>query len=375
LVVAGTHGKTTTTSLAAWVYSRAGTDPSYLVGGVPRNLGRSFHLGAGERFVIEGDEYNAAYFDRGPKFLHYRPETLILTSVEYDHADLYPDFETLRRAYHKAARLLPPEGALIAWGDHPEVRAAARQARCPVTFYGFGEDNDLRPVGGADGIDERADGCRFRLVGPEGLSEVHLALPGRHNVLNSLAVWAVARRDGLAPEVIGGAFSTFLGARSRLEEMGTAGGVTVVHDFAHHPTAVAATLQALRKKYPGRRLVTLFEPRSLTAGRRIFHEPYRDAFQGADRVFLAPIFHAGRLSDDERLDREALARELGERGLAVTPCSTIGELFEASLAEARPGDVLVTMSSGAFDGLPRKLLEHLEERHEAEPETVGEVFG
>ncbi len=360
LVVAGTHGKTTTTSLATWVYSQTGRDPSYLIGGVPRNLGKSFELGTGNRFIIEGDEYNASYFDRGAKFLHYQPETLILTSVEYDHADLYPDFESLRRAFRKAVKLLPPEGALIAWGDHPEVRAAAREAACPVIFYGLEEGNDLRPIGGAAGIHEATDGCRFRLPGEEGPIEVHLGLSGHHNVLNSLAVWAAARRDGLEVEAVVRAFSSFEGARGRLEELGTVGGVTVVHDFAHHPTAVAATLKAIRGRYPGRRVAALFEPRSLSAGRNIFHPLYLEAFVHADRVFLAPVYHEGRLLADEVLDREALARELAERGLRVTPCASIDDLCNATLAEARPGDLLVTMSSGAFEGLPQRLLEGLE---------------
>ena len=373
LVVAGTHGKTTTTSLATWVYAQAGLDPSYLIGGVPRNLGRSFRLGAGDRFIIEGDEYNASYFDRGAKFLHYRPETLVLTSVEYDHTDLYPDFESLRRAFRKAVRLLPPQGSLIAWGDHPEVRAAAREAACPVTFYGLEEGNDLRPVGGAAGIREDVDGCRFRLQTEEGPFDVHLGLSGRHNVLNSLAVWAAARRDGLGGEAVAAAFSSFLGARGRLEELGTAGGVTVVHDFAHHPTAVAATLMALRGRYPGRPLTALFEPRSLSAGRRLFHSLYLEAFAYADRVFLAPIYHRGRLSPEEVLDREALAGELAQSGTRVTACASIDELCEEAVREAAPGDLLVTMSSGAFEGLPRRLLEGLGSAHGARPGLPDEV--
>lgn len=357
LVVAGTHGKTTTTALAAWVYTACGADPGYLIGGAPRDLPASFHDSAGERFIIEGDEYNAAYFDRGPKFLHYLPDTLILTSAEYDHADLYPDPETLWAAYSRLLRLLPPSGLVVACGDDPKVRELAAAAPCRVLFYGLDPANELHPEGSIEACPE---GSRFRVHEETGVTEILLPLAGSHNVSNALAVWAAARHDGLSAADVASALHRFHGVKRRLEELGTRSGVTVVDDFAHHPTAVEKTLIALRQRYPGRRLVVLFEPRSLTAGRNFFYEPYRDAFAHADRVLFAPIFHEGRLSAAERLDFGSLAEELTAAGIPATVGANTDDLFRRALDEAREGDVLATMSSGSFDGMPYRLYEGLE---------------
>jgi UDP-N-acetylmuramate: L-alanyl-gamma-D-glutamyl-meso-diaminopimelate ligase len=362
LVVAGTHGKTTTTAMAAWIYTDCGRDPGYLIGGVPRDLPGSFRDGAGERFIVEGDEYNAAYFDRGAKFLHYRPETLILTSAEYDHADLYPTPEALFEAFGRLVALLPADGLLVAYGDAPKVRELAREARCPVVFYGLEEGNDLRPLGPIEALPE---GSRLRVQDREaGEIEIVLPLAGSHNVANALGVWAAARRDGLPAADVAAAFARFHGVKRRLEELavgrGRFQGVTVVDDFAHHPTAVDKTLDALRQRYPGRRIVVLFEPRSLTAGRAFFFEPYRQAFAGADRVLFAPTFHAGRLAPEEKLDFGILAETLRADGVAADLCAGTDDLLQRALAEAREGDVLVTMSSGSFDGMPHRLAAALE---------------
>ncbi len=357
LVVAGTHGKTTTSSLAAWVWSDCGADPGFLVGGVPRDLGVSFARGSGERFIVEGDEYNAAYFDRGPKFLHYRPETVILTSVEYDHADLYPEPAKLVAAYEDLVRLLPPDGLLVACGDSPEVREVARRCRAKTVFYGLGDENEVRPAGP---VEAGPGATRFAVDDPEaGRVEIELALAGRHNLSNALAVWAVARRDGLPAEAVASAFARFGGVKRRMEELGTAGGVTVVDDFAHHPTAVAKTVEALRQRYPGRRLTLAFEPRSLTAGRQIFFDDYARAFAAANRVLFAPIFHAGRLGPEERLDLDRLADRLAETGVEAARAASIEALLDDLAAGARPGDVVVAMSSGEFGRLPHLLLERL----------------
>lgn len=358
LVVSGTHGKTTTTAMGAWVYTSCGADPGYLIGGAPRDLPASFHDGAGRRFVIEGDEYNAAYFDRGPKFLHYQPETLILTSVEYDHADLYPNPETLWDAYSQLLALLPRDGLLIACGDDPKIRALSAEAPCRVLFYGLEPANELHPVGG---IEAGPAGSRFRVQDAEaGEIEITLAMAGGHNVSNCLAVWAAARRDGLPAREVASALARFHGVKRRLEQLGTARGVTVVDDFAHHPTAVEKTLMALRQQYPGRRLVVLFEPRSLTSGRHFFYTPYRNAFANADRVLLAPTYHEGRLSPEERLDFPTLAGDLTAAGVPAQIAADTSELLHTAVTEARPGDVLVTMSSGSFDGMPHRLLEQLQ---------------
>ncbi len=355
LVVTGTHGKTTTTALAAWVYSRCGAAPGYLIGGAPHDLAGSFAAGGGDRFIVEGDEYNAAYFDRGAKFLHYMAETLIVTSVEYDHADLYPDPRALRQAYARVIAQLPPSGLLVACGDSPEVRQLARQAPCPVLLYGLDDANDLHPQGGFAAL---PGGCRFTVAGGAGAEPVTVELPlaGGHNVANALAVWAAARRDGLPAAAVAAAMGSFHGVKRRLEELGTVRGVTVVDDFAHHPTAVGKTLAALAQRYPGRRLVALFEPRSLTAGRALFFDAYRQAFAGADRVLFAPSYYSSRLRPEEQLDLGALTAALSAGGVPAETAASADALLAATLAASRPGDVVVTMSSGAFDGMPRRLL-------------------
>jgi UDP-N-acetylmuramate: L-alanyl-gamma-D-glutamyl-meso-diaminopimelate ligase len=366
LVVTGTHGKTTTTAMAAWVYSQCGADPGYLIGGAPRDLPGSFARGGGlpeqaqisrrgaaHRFIVEGDEYNAAYFDRGAKFLHYRPETLILTSVEYDHADLYASPEALREAYRQVIAQLPADGLLVACGDTPEVRDLARRAPCRTVLYGLEEGNELRPAS----LRALPDVSSFRVADAEAREvTIELPLAGGHNVANALAVWAAARRDGLEADRVAAALAGFHGVARRLEELGSRGGVTIVDDFAHHPTAVGKTLQALRQRYPGRRLVAIFEPRSLTAGRAMFFDAYRQAFAAADRVLFAPTFYSGRLSAEERLDFAALASQLAAGGVTALSFASVDELLAEAVAGSRPGDVLVTMSSGSFEGLPHRLL-------------------
>lgn len=358
LVVAGTHGKTTTSALAAWTWTACGRDPGFLIGGAPRDLEASFRRGSGPRFIVEGDEYNAAYFDRGAKFLHYLPETLILTSVEYDHADLYPSPETLVDAYRQLLRLLPPSGLAVGCGDSREVLELLREAPCRTLSYGLGEHNQVRPA--APPVFGPA-GSRFVIREDGSETEVTLPMWGEHNVSNALGVWAAARQDGIPAEDLAAAFSGFHGVKRRQEELGTVREVTVVDDFAHHPTAVRKTLEALRGRYPGRRLMVLFEPRSLTAGREFFFSSYVDAFALADAVWLAPLYHAKRLEAGERLDREALAVELGRRGVPVVVAEDNAGLIAAAVGAARPGDVVVTMSSGSFDGAPRRVLEALGE--------------
>jgi UDP-N-acetylmuramate: L-alanyl-gamma-D-glutamyl-meso-diaminopimelate ligase len=413
LVVTGTHGKTTTTAMAAWVYTQCGAEPGYLIGGAPCDLAGSFaggrgdlqgvpawpreaapadlqgepsgecrmstldvrrpawpreaapadwqgvHGGAARRFIVEGDEYNAAYFDRGAKFLHYRPETLILTSVEYDHADLYASPEALREAYRQVIAQLPADGLLVACGDTAEVRELARRAPCRTLLYGLAESNDVRPLGA---IESLPDLSRFRVADAGGGdATIELPLAGGHNVANALAVWAAARRDGLPAAAVAAALARFHGVKRRLEELGGSRGIVVVDDFAHHPTAVGKTLAALRQRYPGRRLVAIFEPRSLTAGRRMFFDAYRQAFAGADRVLFAPTFHSGRLGPEERLDFASLATALTAGGIAADRCADLDGLLARAIAESRQGDVLVAMSSGSFEDLPRRLLAALAE--------------
>jgi UDP-N-acetylmuramate: L-alanyl-gamma-D-glutamyl-meso-diaminopimelate ligase len=357
LVIAGSHGKTTTSSLAAWVWERCGEDPGYLIGGWPIGLPSSFRLGSGKRFIIEGDEYNAAYFDRGPKFLHYRPQTLILTSVEYDHADLYPSHEALLARYSELIALLPPEGLLVACWDDPELRRLAAVAPCRVVSYGRHREADVRVA------DIRTDskGMDLELM-LEGDREVlRLRLFGEHNASNAAAVWAAAQGDGLVRDQVRESMALFAGVRRRLELLGEASGVAVVDDFAHHPTEVRRSLEGLRARFMNRRLVVLFEPRSLTAGRALFHDAYREAFSLADHLILAPIFHAARLDAELRLDLERLAHELEAAGVAAEVAASNDAVLARARALLRPGDVLVTMSSGSFDGMPRRIFESLRE--------------
>ncbi len=358
LVVAGTHGKTTTSSMAAWVYSELGFEPGYLIGGVPADLPSSFAQGRGERFVIEGDEYNAAYFDRGPKFLHYKAETLILTSAEYDHADLYPDHAALLAAYRSVIERLPSGGRLIACGDSPEVRALCDAASCAVTRFGFEPDNDVV----VEALCAGREGARFRLRDKQkDWVELPLGVWGAHNGLNATAVWLAAREDVGASEPVVAALARFHGVKRRLEELGRPGDVVVVDDFAHHPTEVRASIGGLRERYPDRPICVVLEPRSLTAGRELFFQDWVVSLSPADRVVLAPVFHAERLGS-EGLDPSALARALRERGVAATACEGNDEVLETALLEAKPGDVIATMSSGSFDGMPRRLLAALSDR-------------
>jgi UDP-N-acetylmuramate: L-alanyl-gamma-D-glutamyl-meso-diaminopimelate ligase len=260
----------------------------------------------------------------------------------------------LWEAYAKLIALLPEDGFLVACGDTPKVRELAAKARCRVLFYGLEPDNDLHPLGEIEALPEAS---RFRVHDAEaGEVVIDLPLAGGHNVSNALAVWAAARRDGIPATDVAAAFARFHGVKRRLEELGTARGVTVVDDFAHHPTAVEKTLTALRQRYPGQKVIALFEPRSLTAGRHFFFEPYREAFAGADRVLFAPIFHNGRLAPEERLDFGALAQALTAAGVPAEVCADNAGLLRQALEEAGDGSVLVTMSSGSFEGMPQKLM-------------------
>ncbi len=366
LVVAGSHGKTTTTAMAAWVYSRAGSNPGYLIGGAPIGLPSGFALGGGPRFAIEGDEYNASYFDRGPKFWHYRPETVILTSLEHDHVDLYPDFEGLERAFLGLVERLPGSGLLIACADYPTVERLLPASPCRVVTYGAGAggpESGGPESGGAGAADVRLagriesgeHGISFELEEAGERQRIELGVWGEHNALNAMAVWAAARADGLERDAVLEALATFRGVRRRLEVVGEMEGVVVIDDFAHHASEVAASLAALRQRFPGRRLVALFEPRSLSAGRRQFAVDLAAALATADRVFLAPVFHRERLGK-EGVDPKKMAADIEQQGADATACASNDELAEKALAEAKAGDVIVTMSSGSFDDMPRRLV-------------------
>lgn len=353
LVVTGCHGKTTTTAMAAHLWNAAGLEPGFLIGGSALDFPRPWRRSGGEWFIIEGDEYDSAFFDKVPKFMHYRPHTVILTSVEFDHADIYPDLRAVTAAFAALAKIIPPDGRLIANGDDPLARQVAREAVCGVEFYGQGVDNDWRLTG----FTPEGWGSSFELSGPEGFyARLSLPRPGVYNALNAAAAAAAfigAGGDGRWPAQ---AFRTFKGIRRRQEFMGVFGGVELVDDFAHHPTAVAATLKAVKEARPGRRVLAAFEPRSNTSRRAVFQEDYAAALAGADRVFLRRTPDPQKAPEGDRLDIDRLAAELGSKARVFGDGLSLGR---ALADEARPGDLAVVMSNGDFEGLTRFLRENL----------------
>jgi UDP-N-acetylmuramate: L-alanyl-gamma-D-glutamyl-meso-diaminopimelate ligase len=366
VVVAGTHGKTTTTSLLATLLIEAGQDPSVLVGGVADNLGGPFREGSGRHFVVEGDEYDTAFFDKSPKFLHYHPRTLLLTSVEFDHADIYRDLEAVKDAFRALVRGMPADGAIVAALDDPNVCDVLGEARCRVTGYGIGEaEHGWRAVD----LEAGPQGTSFRVLRDETeLVRARLPLYGRHNVANALGAIAAAHALGVAPTRAAEALSAFRGVRRRQEERGTARGVTVLDDFAHHPTAVRETLAAMRARYPGRRLIAVLEPRSNTSRRALFQRDFVEALAGADQIVVAivprePIYSAtGAVT--EFLDAERIAADLRARGREAAALDGVGAIVDHLAARCAPGDVVLVMSNGDFGGLWGKLLERLQRPEE-----------
>ncbi len=365
VVVAGTHGKTTTTALTAWLLASAGRDPGFLVGGEPANFPGPAGLGSGPAFVVEGDEYSTSYADTGPKFLHSAPRTFVLTSVEFDHADLYADLAAVKAAFAKGVAIVPEDGLVVACADDANVRDVLETARAKVVTYSLeSEAADLF----ARNARETEEGIFFECVRAgrplfHGSPPLFLPLSGKHNVLNALAAVGVALSLSLSFEEISRGLSSFRGVARRMEVKGTARGVTVVDDFAHHPTAVATTLAGAKKRFPGRRVWAAFEPRSMTASRADFFEPYAAALAAADAVALAAPYHAARLSrpgGPGALDSAALVARLGGAGIPAVTGANPDALLEALLPELREGDVVLAMSSGAFGGFCGKLLDALD---------------
>ena len=359
IVVAGTHGKTTTTSLAGWVLTYGGADPSVLVGGIARNLGpegSSYRLGGGRDFVIEGDEYDSAFFDKTAKFLKYLPDIAVVNNVEFDHADIYRDLAAVSLAFERLVRLVPRRGLLLVGSDNPGSAALARAAVSRVQTFGLGEGagwqaHDLEPRASSTHFKVRRDGAPFGVF--------DLTLAGEHNVRNALAAIAIAVEVGISAPRIAEALRQFEGVRRRLEIVGRAGGVTVLDDFAHHPTAVAATLAAVRSSYPTSRLWAIFEPRSASSCRRIFQDDFARAFGEADETIIAPVFRA-TLPEAERLSVDALVADLQRTGRAARHAGSLDEIVDTVAREHRPGDVVVVMSNGGFGGIHGRLLKALE---------------
>lgn len=359
IVVAGTHGKTTTTAMLAWIFHVAGRRPDFLVGGLAENFGKGYGLGGGEEFILEGDEYDSAFFDKGPKFLHYRPDLLIITSLEFDHADIYADLAAIELQFRRLVNLVPRRGCIVAWGESLAVGACVAKAFCPVETYGLSVECDW--IAGDVEVVEGETHFRIARRGGEE-ARVRSPLAGRHNILNALAAIAIARRSGISRASIEEALATFQGVRRRLEFKGQAAGVIVVDDFAHHPTAIATTIDAARSRWPGRRLWAAFEPRSNTMRRKVFESELAGALTFADGVMLGPVNRPQLLADSERLSPERVAESLRRAGKLAAACSSAGEVVERLAADARPGDIVLVMSNGSFDGLCEKLLERLRAR-------------
>jgi len=358
MVVSGTHGKTTTSSMLASTLHRSGRDPSFLIGGAPMDFDGPFRLGDGEEFVIEGDEYDTAFFDKGPKFMHYRPDTVLLGTVEFDHGDIYEDLDQVKTAFRRLINLIPRRGLLVCHEDSEVVRELVGHAFCRVQGYGL-EHGTWR----AAEVEETDGGVRFRVL-REGSSfiELQLGVSGVHNVLNALSVVAAASDRGLGPDAIRAGLEGFGGVRRRLENRGEFDGVLVLDDFAHHPTAISNTLQAVRRRYPRRRLWVVVEPRSWSMRRNIFQERLALSFDDADRAIIAGVFAPDALPDDERLDPHRLVAELSARGKRADYVAEVDEIANLLLEEAEAGDVIVVMSNGGFDGLIDRLVSRLQAR-------------
>jgi len=355
LVVAGTHGKTTTSTLLAYLLRQAGMDAGFFIGGIPLNFDRSSRLGSeGLPFVVEGDEYDSAFFEKEPKFWSYHPSAAILTSIEYDHIDIYPDAEAYVAAFRQFVELIPRDGWLFAWAGDPLVRDVASSAHCTVRFYALDGDDcgDIQPMW----LGMPAPGGTMDLFGGGALcGRATLPLRGRYNARNTVAALAMASEAAGAPlDKLIDALPGFRGTKRRQELVGISNGVEVYDDFAHHPTAVKETLTGFRDRAQGR-LIAVFEPRSATASRRLHQDAYPDAFAAADVCILAPVGRSG-IPTEEKLDTKAIAEAISGRGGQAKACESVNEAVEAAAAEAQPGDTIVVMSNGRFGDAPDRIL-------------------
>jgi UDP-N-acetylmuramate: L-alanyl-gamma-D-glutamyl-meso-diaminopimelate ligase len=363
LAVAGTHGKTTTTSLLAWALESAGLNPSFLIGGIAENFGTSYRLTDSPYFVIEADEYDTAYFDKGPKMWHYLPDTAIVNNIEFDHADIYRDEEAYRFAFARFINLIPKNGTLVAGWDSPIVRDLAPKSLAPVESFGYG-DGSTASAGPAHwharDVDFSESGTSFTAFrGDTEWGRIDTPLAGAFNVRNVLAVIAAgesvkADRDGVRQGL-----KTFTSVKRRMEVRGEVRGVAVIDDFAHHPTAVRETIEAIRQKYAGRRIVAVFEPRSYTAQRREFQNDYVRAFGGADEVILASLFHPERYSRGTALDLSEMISELETRGKTASHLKDADAIVADLAPRLKARDVVLVMSNGGFGGIHQKLLDAL----------------
>lgn len=359
LVVTGTHGKTTCTSLLAWTLEASGRDPSFFVGGIPRNFARPVKSGEGREVVVEGDEYDSAFFDKRPKFLHYSPDLMIVTSIEYDHADIYPDLEAIEKAFASAHRLIPRRGVVVANGDDPAVRRAFKQDFCSIEWFGLGKE----ALWQVRDVEPRGEGIAFSLSHEgQAMGPLYLPMIGEHNALNGAAVYVACRWLGLSHEEISRGFETFRGVHRRIEKMGVFRRVTIYDDFAHHPTSVAKTLASIAAHHPRHPIWAVFEPRSNTMRRNCFQGELARAFQTASEVIIGPVYGEARIDPFQRLDPNKLCRDIqrecSARARHIRNVDAIASFLSNHL---QGGEIIVVMSSGGFDGLTDKLIRRLEE--------------
>jgi UDP-N-acetylmuramate: L-alanyl-gamma-D-glutamyl-meso-diaminopimelate ligase len=358
LMVAGTHGKTTTTSMIARVLDTAGRDPAMMVGGVAKDFGSNYRLGNGGDFVIEGDEYDTAFFDKGPKFLHYRATAAIITAVEFDHADIYRDLAHVKSSFLALATQLDNGQVLVVSGDSPHALTATLTTRAKRLTFGLTAGTFRATHIRIDGA-----GARFTIErnGAALARDLELPVGGRMNVANALGVWTLLKEFGLSDRELAEGFASFSGVARRQEIVGEFGGVTLIDDFAHHPTAIRVTIEAIAERFAGRRVIAAFEPRSNSARRAVFQDGFGEAFDRAARVYLAPVYFKENdpLPPAERLDVATLAATISSRGPAAIACDSVEQIVELIAAEARPGDVVLCMSNGPFEQIHARLREAL----------------
>ena len=355
IVVSGTHGKTTTTAMVAWMLEAAGRSPSVLVGGMTANFGRGFKLGTGPEFVIEGDEYDTAFFDKGPKFLHYLPGIALVNNIEFDHADIYPDLRSIQLAFRRMMNIVPGNGLIVAGADSPAVRELLGGLHSRIATFGVGSGDwragNIAALGAGTAFDVIRQGRFWR--------RFEIPLIGEFNVRNALGAMIAADEIGLTADAIQEGLRTFKGVRRRLEAVGEARGVTVYDDFAHHPTAVEETLGAVRARFPEARVWAVFEPRSQTARRRVFEDRFAAALGGADVAVIASPYRTAHLAAENVIRPAAMAERIREGGGQAHAFDTSGEIVEFVSGEARPGDRVVIMSNGGFENVHRRILDAL----------------
>ncbi|HEX6503887.1 MAG TPA: UDP-N-acetylmuramate:L-alanyl-gamma-D-glutamyl-meso-diaminopimelate ligase [Terriglobales bacterium] len=356
LVVAGTHGKTTTTSMLAWIFHTSGQQPSFLVGGIAENFGSSFSLGQGRHFILEGDEYDTAFFDKGPKFLHYFPDAVILTSVEFDHADIYKDLDAVETSFKRLVNLVPKRGKIIAHDSGESIQRCLSRPFSTVERYGS------TPTAGWRVANLKLEPNRTSwsvLRDGRQWADFEYSLGGEYNVWNATAAAAMAASYGISKEEISAALKTFKSVRRRLEVKAEVNGITIIDDFAHHPTAIAGTLSALRSRYPGRRLWAILEPRSNTLRRNVFQNELATSLATADRVVIAGIFKAEAIPEKERLDLDLVAAKIEQQGRSARILSDADAIIATVSPEMRSGDVVAILSNGGFGGIYEKLPQRL----------------